>query len=371
MVRLIGLIFCLFLSGSLLAQECTIAGSGSINWNPLTTPTCVEAGQTTANSTILIIPAGVTLRFDGNSDTWTGTKIQVYGLLAISANIRINASIEIFNGGILRIGNSSKLDLGSGAGCGYYVSVETGGSVDLNGTNPSERLRICTQTVAIPAGGSCYTCLTNPLDCSGGVPPYCEPASGSFTGPFNFTEDGQVLPIELLFFKASKGSNKISLSWATATEVNFDYFDIEKSSDGKNFQSIAKVSGHGTTNERQDYALDDEKPYIGKNYYRLKSVDYDGYTEYFNVVLVDFDGSKAFSITPNPSDGITFTAETNFVPELRAYVVIYSTLGSEIGRYEVAGNKSLLTLPVKLESGVYYAKYISGEFTATNRVVVK
>lgn len=371
MVRLIGFIFGLVLSGSVLAQTCTISGSGNINWNPLTTPTCIEGGQTTANSTIIVVPAGVNLRFDSNSDTWTGTKIQVSGTLTIIALISLQTSIEVLSGGVLRVGNGAKLDLGSGSGCGYYVSVEAGGSVDLSGTNPSERLRICNQTVAIPAGGSCYTCLTNPLDCSGGSPPYCEPASGSFTGPFTFTEDGQVLPIELLFFKAIKGVNKISLSWATATELNFDYFDIEKSSDGKNFQSIAKVSGHGTTNERQDYALDDEKPYIGKNYYRLKSVDYDGYTEYFNVVLVDFDGSKAFSITPNPSDGITFTAETNFVQETRAYVAIYSTLGSEIGRYEVSGNKSLLTLPVKLESGIYYAKYISGEFTATNRVVVR
>jgi hypothetical protein len=159
--------------------------------------------------------------------------------------------------------------------------------------------------------------------------------------------------------------------WATASELNFDYFDIEKSSDGKTFQSIAKVNGHGTTNERKDYSLEDEKPYIGENYYRLKSVDYDGYTEYFNVVLVDFDGSKAFSILPNPSDGISFTAETNFIPENRAFVAIYSTLGSEIARYEVSGNKSMLTLPVKLESGVYFAKYITHDFTSVNRVLVK
>ena len=50
------------------------------------------------------------------------------------------------------------------------------------------------------------------------------------------------------------------------------------SSEGKSFQSIAKVKGNGTTTQRHDYFLDDEKPYIGKNYYRLKSVDFDGYT---------------------------------------------------------------------------------------------
>jgi len=164
---------------------------------------------------------------------------------------------------------------------------------------------------------------------------------------------------------------KISLAWATASELNFDYFDIEKSSDGKNFQSIAKVSGHGTTNERNDYSLEDEKPYIGKNYYRLKSVDFDGYTESFNIVMVDFDGSKEFSITPNPSDGISITTETNFVPQTRAYISIYSTVGAEIAHFEVYGDKSELVLPVKLASGIYYAKYISGDFTASSRLVVR
>jgi hypothetical protein len=179
------------------------------------------------------------------------------------------------------------------------------------------------------------------------------------------------LPIQLLSFKAFKTEKNISLEWATASELNFDYFDIEKSSDGKNFYSIANVKGNGTTNERHDYSLTDEKPLIGKNYYRLKSVDFDGYTEYFNVIMVDFDGKKNFSVYPNPSDGVSFTTETNFTPDSRAFVVVYSTIGSEIGRYEVSGAVSTITLPVKLESGVYYAKYISLDFNSANRLLVK
>ena len=110
---------------------------------------------------------------------------------------------------------------------------------------------------------------------------------------------------------------------------------------------------------------------MGKNYYRLKSVDFDGYTEYFNVVMVDFDGKKNFSIYPNPSDGITFTTETNFSPQNRAFIAIYSTIGSEIARYEIFGDVSTITFPVKLESGVYYTKYISSDFTTTARMLVK
>jgi hypothetical protein len=195
---------------------------------------------------------------------------------------------------------------------------------------------------------------------------------GNLTGPGTLDKNSNgSLPIELLFFQGSKGLKNIKLKWATTSEINFDYFDIEKSADGKVFQKIARVTGHGTTNKRNDYFLEDEKPYFGKNYYRLNSVDFDGYTESFNVVMVDFDGIKAFSVSPNPFDGITFTTETNFVPQTRAFVAIYSTLGSEIARYEVSGEKSELIMPVKLASGIYYAKYISGDYTSTHRVVVK
>jgi len=199
--------------------------------------------------------------------------------------------------------------------------------------------------------------------------PFCSPPGG-FGGPLAFTKNG-ILPVELLFFKGSKGLADIKLSWATASELNFDYFDIEKSTDGIVFNSIAKVNGHGTTNERQDYAINDEKPFIGKNYYRLKSVDFDGQTEYFNVIMVDFDGKKNFSVYPNPSDGISFMTETNFKSQDRAFIAIYSTIGSEIARYELSGDVSTITLPVKLEAGLYFAKYISNDFTSTTQVLVK
>jgi hypothetical protein len=200
------------------------------------------------------------------------------------------------------------------------------------------------------------------------------PVTGGFTnctaGDAFCTTNG-VLPVELIFFKAFIGIDHIKLSWATASELNFDYFDIEKSTDGTNFKSIATVKGNGTTSERHDYVLTDEKPIIGKSYYRLKSIDYDGYTEYFDVVMVDFDGKKNFAVYPNPTDGIKFNAETNFIPQRNAFVIIYSTNGVEIAHYRISGEQSELTMPVKLEAGLYYAKFISGEFTSVQRFMVK
>ena len=375
MNRLFALLMFLIISGSAaISQTCTISGAGTILWNAPTTPTCIEGGQTTANSSTLIIPVGVILQFDDIADTWTGTKIEVFGQLSITADVTINASIVVKDGGLVTL--DKKLSLGTSpsdpTGCNYAMSINTGGLVDV-GTTGTDRLYICGSYI-MTGSGACNDCGgTNSGTCAY-IPgtPYCEPAGG-FAGPLGYSKDGYdaSLPIELLFFKATKNVDKISLSWATASELNFDYFDVEKSSDGSNFHSIAHVKGNGTTNIRQDYSLDDEKPLLGKNYYRLKSVDFDGYTEYFNVVMVDFDGKMDFSVYPNPSDGVTFSAETNFIPQSRAFVVVYTTLGSEVARFEMPGNSVAVSMPVKLESGVYYARYISGEFTSTSRVLVK
>lgn len=370
--RLLFLVLILSSSGffsNSYAQTCTISCGPTpctVLW--INSPaTCSSAGT-------IVIPAGVTLEFDNVADTWTGSLIDVYGTLLINqADININASLRVRSGGLVTIGK--KLSLGTSptnpTGCNFTVIIDSGGKIDVTSTG-TDRLSICGSSI-MKGAGSCNDCGgTNSGTCAYNGQPYCEPAAG-FVGPLGYSKDGfdSSLPIELLSFKASKGINKISLTWATASELNFDYFDVEKSSEGTNFYSIAKVKGNGTTHIRQDYSFNDEKPLSGKNYYRLKSVDFDGYTEYFNVIMIDFDGKKDFFIYPSPSNGLTFNLETNFIPNNNSFVVLYSTTGAEIARFKVNGEVSTLTLPVKLESGWYYAKFLSSEFTSVSRILVK
>jgi hypothetical protein len=349
MVRSLGLILLIpiFPTGKALATIYYACGTGNV-WDGstpflYTSPTCSSASGEPLNpsNTLfvdgdeIIINSGATVTVKGLISLSDAIKITVYGNLFIQINPQ-PGNLNLTN-------SSSTIELKSGS----ELACVNGSGEIINCSNSDQ--------ISIGQGGSSFTWKGGDIDI--------------LTSPNILTNSG--LPIELLTFKASKRNNKVSLSWATASELNFDYFDIEKSADGKDFYSIGKVKGNGTANFRQDYALDDEKPLIGKNYYRLKSVDYDGYTEYFNVVLVDFDGSKGFSIFPNPSEGVSFSAETNFTPQSRAFVVIYTTLGAEVGRYEASGSTFMLTMPAKLESGVYYAKYISNDFTATNRLLVK
>ena len=66
---------------------------------------------------------------------------------------------------------------------------------------------------------------------------------------------------------------------------------------------MEQVKGHGNTKERKDYSFENRNPLLGKNYYRLKSVDFDGNSEYSKVVLMEYAGEKTFVVAPNPIAG--------------------------------------------------------------------
>lgn len=197
-------------------------------------------------------------------------------------------------------------------------------------------------------------------------------SNGTITGPGTLDKNSTngVLPIELLYFKAKIQEDNVILTWASATEMNFNYFEVERSSNGKDFTSIGKVIGNGTSKVRHDYALQDVNPLIGKNYYRLKSVDFDLYTEYFPLIMVDFYMKKIFHIAPNPSDGTSFGIAINFIPDENSSIIIYNNLSKILDVFTPSKDLQKFTFSTDLHSGVYFAKFISNDFVKVERFIV-
>lgn len=114
------------------------------------------------------------------------------------------------------------------------------------------------------------------------------------------------LPIELVFFKAKASNNAVELNWKTASEVNNDYFTLERSRDGIEFSSIGTVQGAGNSTHALNYSSNDYSPLKGIAYYRLRQTDYDGKTttsDIQKVNLTDDGMDHAISIEtlgPNP-----------------------------------------------------------------------
>ncbi len=124
------------------------------------------------------------------------------------------------------------------------------------------------------------------------------------------------LPVELIEFTGYHDDNRFVnvLNWATASELNNDYFIIERSVDGINFVPIGSVDGAGTTNELSTYSFDDEGPALGINYYRLKQVDFDGTSEYSDIISIEVNAelsqTRIINYYPNPAtDKLTIEME--------------------------------------------------------------
>lgn len=109
------------------------------------------------------------------------------------------------------------------------------------------------------------------------------------------------LPVSLTDFTAKKYKDMVRLSWITSSELNNDYFTIERSQDGRSFSEVVKVKGKGTTNNLQQYETIDEQPYKGLSYYRLKQTDFDGSYEYSDLRSVYFNFDGEVVIYPNPA----------------------------------------------------------------------
>lgn len=110
------------------------------------------------------------------------------------------------------------------------------------------------------------------------------------------------LPIKLVDFTASivREETAVLLDWQTESEVNNDFFTIERSSDGYNWIAIHKASGAGSSNSLLRYEHLDENPLSGISYYRLKQTDFDGEYEYFPVRSVilsnDMNGKVLYRV---------------------------------------------------------------------------
>ena len=112
-----------------------------------------------------------------------------------------------------------------------------------------------------------------------------------------------VVPVELTFFRGQATTNGNALQWQTASEFNNDGFEVQRSSNGKEWKKMGFVAGNGTTVETQDYTFLDERPIAGANYYRLKQIDFDGTFEYSDVVAISDESAitkDELTTFPNP-----------------------------------------------------------------------
>ena len=104
---------------------------------------------------------------------------------------------------------------------------------------------------------------------------------------------GRTVPVELASFSAEVNGNNVLLNWATASEINNQGFEIERSEKSKNrkyndsWEKIGFVNGNGTTTEINLIVLLMKMLANGTYLYRLKQIDFDGSYEYSKTIEVE------------------------------------------------------------------------------------
>lgn len=109
------------------------------------------------------------------------------------------------------------------------------------------------------------------------------------------------LPITLLSFDATVVTEGVSLNWTTASEVNNDYFTVERSNDAAHFEEIITVDGAGSSTRTLNYSAVDQNPLHGISYYRLRQTDFDSKSTTSDIVAVNISGSGNLIVLPNPA----------------------------------------------------------------------
>ncbi len=200
------------------------------------------------------------------------------------------------------------------------------------------------------------------------------------------------IPVELESFYAFIKNYSVNLFWNTITEVNNSGFQVERSTDGRNWYPIGFVAGNGNSNITHDYDfIDNDIKTSGTLFYRLKQIDNNGNYQYSKIIsiviniLTKFDISQNYPNPFNPSTKIKYTI-SNSPPftkgerqgGLLVTLKVYDILGREIttlvseeqqpGIYEIefVGRSETSALP----NGIYFYRLQAGDYTAAKKMIL-
>jgi hypothetical protein len=170
-------------------------------------------------------------------------------------------------------------------------------------------------------------------------------------------------PLTWLQFQGKKVSNGIALEWATEQERNVERFDLQRSSDGVRWLSIHEQAATGFSETRSDYRYTDTRPLPGVDYYRLRSVDFDGAENFSPTLAVRYGDTPAQALMyPSPARGsVSFRLEKE-LRENAAYAHIFDPLGrlALTLRLPEPGQDQPLLLD-GLATGLYFVEFRSEE----------
>lgn len=254
------------------------------------------------------------------------------------------------------------------AGCGTNTNP-TGMTAAGTGTSATSCQNRPYLTPLAVTAGQTYILLID------GYTPSSQPFTLSWGGTAGLSCTPIVLPIELLSFTGKNSGSRNLLDWITTTEVNNDFFTLEKSKDGINFSEYKRVKGAGMSSITNSYQIYDDEPYSGITYYRLKQTDFNGHSQTFDVISVQscIGACSDASAYSNGYGGIVVNINEK---ESAFYTIkVFDLIGNKLLMetvYTQKGNNSLIIDAGAISTGVYFVSFetATGNVT-TQKLLIK
>jgi len=303
----------------------------------------------------------------GNASSWDGINtpadmadgdtlvIQLGDTITISAIESFNGVIQIY--GVLNLDNG-KLSMNSTS----VIQLASGSNIIAQGTGENEHIIIGNPSNKITSDDINDLIKPNQL------------TEGNLTGggcAVTLDCEDDPLPVEILYFKATEQKIYVKIEWATLSEENFDYFTIERSSNGIDFNEYGIVySKTKYSSIIMKYKFFDENPFPGLSYYRLKATDFDGFTDYHGVVSVNMERVKPDIILyPNPT--VDNRIIVSFNGEKESSYKILNVSGDIIKRGPISpGINEILFYP-SISNSVYFFNLDSEDIIILKKLIIK
>lgn len=317
-------------------------------------------GTTNFNDGAIVIEGNYTNSGNGNISA-SGT-VNVVGDFTVEGNGTNTISGGLVIGGTADIG-SKGVDILDG-GVLQANEIISEGDIDIaNGGTVFSESGTITGTVNNDGGNADQDCTNN-----------CCGALCNQTGD-NLGEEGvAVLPIELIYFKAKPDDYGVLLEWSSAVEINNDYYTIERSYNGIDFEFVEYLDGAGNSKETLVYKVVDQPKSFGVIYYRLTQTDFDGAYEQFPLISANFNilsdtNIKVYPTLLSKGERINIVASFGTIQQISLKLI--DVHGA---RYDVKGlqiNSQITFSTDGLPAGIYVLRGSVNGITISKRLIIR
>lgn len=357
------------------------------------------SGVSGAGNHALLLPSGTAMTNDGILNL-SGTGDNIFngsGDLTNNGTLKGNGTIDAndfiaaagstispgTSPGTLTFDQTSETDFSNGITIVIEINGTTPGTTYDQIVIPGNGVDISGATLSLsgsytPMSGDVFTIFSSPNGVTGnfaGIPNNGLVQLNGQNLMVQYTATGitftwdSALPIELIDFNAEAMEDEVKLSWTTASEINNDYFTIERSTDGREFEEIAMVFGNGNSTELSRYTYMDNNPARGINYYRLKQTDFDGKFTYSELKTVMFETVETVKIYPTLVNDV-IVIETGHDLDSDLTVIVRDLTGREYESYLIPSKSNKIELSLNdLVPGSYFVTIYNNNSITTQRII--